>query len=174
MGFWDCIIVGFRVSLILAFLSFLLRPFLPDWYNDFTEIVGSRIFKIIVGAPQFIKDLWIFFSTIAYSLGMFSIIVLLIIGIILFGYTVSLEFGCSSAVLQIVYDRLVLISQNKAAWAGATIIITTTVAIGHMWNLRLNIKKFDKEMIKHFREEREAIEKRKKEQFDNLYFDTQQ
>lgn len=154
--------LGIDIFLIIAFFSFILRPFLPDRYNEIAETIGMRVLMIIVGTPLFLKNLWVFSSTIAYFLGMFLILALLVIGVILFTYTLSLQIGLQNSFIQPIYDIIVVLSQNKAAWAGATIVIATTVAIGHMWNLRLNLKKFDGEMSKLRREEREILEERVK------------
>ncbi len=159
MNWWDGIIFGVRAFIVIWFFSYILRPFLPHQYNEFAEIIGLRILTLIVGTPLFLRNLWIFSSTIAYFLGMFSILGLLLIGILLFGYTLVIQLGFNYDPIQPFYDLAVTLSKDKAAWAGATLIVATTVAIGHMWNLRINMAKFDKEMAKLQIEEKEAMDK---------------
>lgn len=66
----------------------------------------------------------------------------------MFLYTLLLQFDIQYSEFEPIYKVLVIVAENKAAWAGATIVIATTVAVGHMWNLRLNSAKFDEKMKK--------------------------
>lgn len=172
MSWWDMVVFGLRAIVIIWFFSYILRPFLPQQYNDFAEIVGLRLLTLIVGTPLFLRNLWVFSSSIAYFLGMFSILGLLLTGILLLGYTLVVQLGFTYDQIQPFYDLAVTLSENKAAWAGATVIVATTVAIGHMWNLRINMAKFDKEMAKLQREEKEAMEKRIKENRARVFENT--
>ena len=165
---WDITSISIKIIIAIWFFSYLLRPFLPQGYNDFAEIIGYRFLGLILGIPPFIRNAWIFSSSIMYYLGMFSILGLLVIGAFLFGYTLLLELGISFTEASPYYLILSNVAKNKTAWAGATAVIATTVAIGHMWNLRINSTKFYEEMKKFAREEREANEKRREEKKNRL------
>ncbi|VVN32032.1 hypothetical protein PS662_04932 [Pseudomonas fluorescens] len=161
---WDVMLVSVKVTVTVWLVSYLLRPFLPCWYNNTAEIIGYRLLGVIFAVPAFARNVWIVSSSIMYYFGMFSILGLLLAGAFLFGYTLLMELGINIAGLWPYYLVLSKIAQNKTAWAGATTVIATTVAIGHMWNLRITTTKFYEEMKKFAREEREAREKRSKEQ----------
>lgn len=165
---WDIASLSIRIIIFMWLFSYLLRPFLPQRYNDFAEIIGYRLLGVILGIPPFVRKAWIFSSSIMYYLGMFSILALLIIGAFLFGYTLLLELGISIEELSPYYLILSNVAKNKTAWAGATAVIATTVAIGHMWNLRINSTKFYEEMKKFSREERESNEKQHQDQKNRL------
>ncbi|WPN55791.1 hypothetical protein [Pseudomonas sp. P9_31] len=167
---WDVVVISVKVIVSIWLISYLLRPFLPHWYNNVAEVIGYRLLGAILVVPAFTKRAWIVSSSIMYYLGMFSILGLLIAGAFLFGYTLLLELGVSFPELWPCYFILGKVAQNKTAWAGATTVIATTVAIGHMWNLRINSTKFYEEMKKFAREEREAKESRRQEQKNRSLF----
>ncbi len=144
---------------IIWLLSYLLMPFLPKRYNEFVVEVSYRFLLLVLNLPSAIRNLWIFSSSIMYYIGMFSILGLFLIGFFMFSYTLLLQLGFQYSELELTYEVLVKVAENKAAWAGATIVIATTVAVGHMWNLRINSAKFNEEMKKFKREEKEAFKK---------------
>ncbi|OLU16977.1 hypothetical protein BVH01_10470 [Pseudomonas sp. PA1(2017)] len=165
---WDVTLASIKVVFFIWIFSYVFRPFLPGGYNNIAETIGYRLLAVINGIPHFVRGAWIFSSSIIYYLGMFSILGLLIIGGFLFGYTLLLKLGISFAEALPYYQVLSSVAEDKTAWAGATSVIASTVAIGHMWNLRINSVKFDEDMKKIAREEREAKEKRREEQKNRL------
>jgi len=167
---WDVIVIVLKVIFVIWMASYIFRPFLPCWYNNFAEIIGYRLLGVILAVPVFVRNAWVVSSSIMYYLGMFSILGLLFAGAFLFGYTLLLELGMSIPGLWPCYSILSRIAQNKTAWAGATTVIATTVAIGHMWNLRLTSTKFYEEMKKLAMEEREAREKQRQERKSKSLF----
>jgi len=167
---WDVIVIVLKVIFVIWMASYIFRPFLPCGYNNFAEAVGYRLFAVIRAVPAFARNVWNVSSSIIYYFGMFSIFGLLLAGTFLFGYTLLLELGMSIPGLWPCYSILSKIAQNKTAWAGATTVIATTVAIGHMWNLRLTSTKFYEEMKKLAMEEREAREKQRQERKSKSLF----
>lgn len=173
---FDNIIFLFRACLIVWIISYLLRPFLPDKYNEVVLEIGHRFLLLLISIPTVVRNTWVCSSSIMYYLGMFSILGLFLIGLFMFLYTLLLQFGIQYSEFEPIYKVLVIVAENKAAWAGATIVIATTVAVGHMWNLRINSAKFDEEMKKFKREEQEAFENKRnktlsKKEFNSIYPD---
>ena len=149
---------GINISIGTFLFSYLLRPILPVWYNEAAEAVGTRALLLLTQIPTILQAAWLISSSILYYIGMFGVLTLLLAGMLLFGYTFALELGYPYEPLAPWYSLLARIAGQPAAWAGATVVVAATVAIGNAWNLRLTRLKFGKELTKLDREEKKASE----------------
>lgn len=116
------------ISILTIVLLFLLKPILPRWCSNFLDNC-QNIFYL---CSRLVVEIWRLSSLIIYYLGMFSTLFLCFIGIILVYGGFAMEMNYPIGFISVIYNTAVGVSKNHAAWAGATLIVATTVAIGHM------------------------------------------
>lgn len=158
MDWFDAIRSVLQMGIALYLFSYLGRPFLPEWYNEVAETVGMRFLILVSQAPGVIYKTSLVLSSLAYYIGLLFVVCLLGAGVFLFAYAMMAQLGFSHSSFDPIYEILSGISTKDEAWAGATVSVATTVAIGHAWSLRLNRIKFDKEIRKLDRDEKEYFE----------------
>lgn len=131
----------------LWLLSNILKPFLPSRFADKIEIMNISLLGKIVVIPILLYRIWFFTATILYFIGNFSALVLLALGAFMVGYSINLHLGNFQPTAEGLYLLSKQLIDEKAVWSGITILIAATVAIGHMWKLNLDRKKYfeDKE-----------------------------
>jgi uncharacterized oligopeptide transporter (OPT) family protein len=99
---------------------------------------------------------------VTYLLGVVFTTSLLGLSIVLFMYTVLIEFGVSMPQMQDFYEIATRIFDHKSSWAAVTTIVGTTVALSHLKNLEINRKRHFAEMRARRKAEAEEEKRQKK------------
>ena len=116
---------------------------------------------ILYGISKTLKNSWLILVSLTYFFGLFVIVFLLLVSLISFLYVVSKEFGYEISWFSQYYIHVSNIIKNPVSWAAATTIVATTVAIGHMENLKVNRKRFFEEQKERWKKEYEKKQKKK-------------
>ncbi|AMK76928.1 MULTISPECIES: hypothetical protein [Methylomonas] len=158
---WGFVLI--KVLLGLWIISFLIRPFVSYEIQEFFRNMDEFIVEQISSIPIWLSNLWLFAGTILYFIGNFTVLLLLTLGVFMLGYSIFLhaqEVDCS---LESVYNLAKSLVEEKTAWSGATTIVASTVAIGHMWKLNLDKRQYFEKREKELHEKYEARRNKERE-----------
>lgn len=140
----------------LWILSLLTRSFVSHDKQEALRVVDEWIAEQINSIPIRLSNLWLFVGTILYFVGNFTVLLLLALGVFMLGYSIFLHANQIEFSFESIYKLARLLVEEKTAWSGATTIVATTVAIGHMWKLNLDKRQYFEKRQKELREEYEA------------------
>ena len=121
---------------------------------------SKALYDMNVGTGKMIKDIWNGSVFLIHFFGLVFTVFLLLLSLISFAYVVTDEFGYSfmSWFLE-TYEHVKVIVINPVSWAAATTIVATTLAIGHMQNLKINKQRFKNEEQSRLRKKYKKEEK---------------
>jgi len=133
----------------------LLAPIV--WLSIFSERcnLAYHILRACQGAVNLARAI----AGVTYFLGVITTVGLLATSIMVLIHIVFMEIGLPMPRLQAYYEIAARIFENKAAWAAATIVIATTVALFHLKNLEINQARYLAELEDRRKKEREEIQK---------------
>ncbi|WP_315979781.1 hypothetical protein [Aliamphritea spongicola] len=134
--------VLFKVMLGIWIISFVARPFVSSEDQEKLRMVDIFIADKINSIPIKLLNLWLLIGTVLYFIGNFTVLILLSLGVFMFGYSVFLHADLIELNLESIYNLAKLLVNEKVTWSSATIIVATTVAIGHMWKLNLDKRQY--------------------------------
>lgn len=155
--------------LFLWIISFLIRPFVSYDKQEMFGRIDLFIAEQLNAIPVRLSNLWSLVSAILYFVGNFSVLVLLVLGIFMLGYTGYLHAGDVSLSFRSIYSLASALAGDKVAWSGATIVVATTVAIGHMGKLSLDKRQYFEKRQQELLAENERRKKLLEERRANQY-----
>jgi len=144
-------------------LSFILRFFLPEHIRDALERMDLFLLEAISSIPVLLSNTWFFAATILYFLGNFAVLLLLVFGLFMLGFSIQQNLGDVEFTWAWWFQLSSRLVEEKTAWSGATMIVGTTAAIGHMWKLNLDKKQYFEKIEKERQEKYEERRKRESE-----------
>lgn len=110
----------------------------------------GEFFDSLGEIASIVHTLWKFGVVMIHAIGWFFTIFILGVSIycLIVSCLIEFEFLASSP---IVFVKLSKILESPVAWAAATSVVGSTIAIGHVWNLELNREKFRDEKRERIR-----------------------
>lgn len=126
---------------------------------------STALYNMNVETGKMIKDIWNGSVFLIHFSGLVFTVFLLLLSLISFAYVVTDEFGYSSmSWFNETYEHIKVIVVNPVSWAAATTIVATTIAVGHMQNLKINKQRFKNEERNRLRKKYMKEEKFRRKQ----------
>lgn len=127
----------------------------------------NNILEVFSELKKFIHDMWRVVFTLSHFVGKVLVTALFLSASTILIHFISKTLGCPQIFLEF-YDSAKSIYIDPVAWAATSIVIATTVAIGHMKNLEINEIKIGIDQEEQWEKKRKRREEQKRKSTDKL------
>lgn len=157
-----------RPLLLVLFSPILVALALSERYGDTVEFWSSRVINTGFELGGSIRNAWRIFVGLVRIAGWITIVLLIATAVTALVYIVLHESSVNWPLLDPYYPVVSRIFTNKVAWAAISIVLGAMVAMSHLLNLEINMRKYTQELRTQWELEEKAKNAKERERRESF------